>query len=79
MATPIQPVLCGCKCVGGKIAFCALHERAENLLAVVEHLQMFLSNVKLADESDAIRLREVILPYVLDTLARAKKDILPIK
>ena len=40
----------------------------------VEHLQMFFSNVKIADESDAIRLREVILPYVVDALRRAKKD-----
>ena len=50
-----------------------------DFLAVVEHLQMFLSNVKIADESDAIRLREVILPYVGDALKRAKKDIPPMK
>jgi len=75
MATPGGPIQCGCKVIGGKIVFCALHERAENLLAVVEHLRDFLSNVKIADESDAIRVREVILPYVVDALRRAKKDI----
>jgi hypothetical protein len=43
--------------VQDKIVFWTLHERAENLFAVVEHLQAFLSNVKIADESDAIRVR----------------------
>jgi len=79
MTAPSRPAFCGCKVINGKIVFCALHERAENLLAVVEHLQAFLSNVKIADESDAIRLREVILPYVVDALRRAKKDIPPMK
>lgn len=65
MATPSRPAFCGCKVVNGKIVFCALHERAENLLAVVEHLQAFLSNVKIADESDAIRVRE--LYYTMST------------
>ena len=70
-----NPILCGCKIVKGKIVFCALHARAEKLLAVIEHLRQFLGSVQLADEKDNNRLQKVILPYVHDQIQRARKDI----
>jgi len=45
------------------------------LLAVAEHLRQFLSNVKLADEQELIRLREVILPCVNDAIARRVRTV----
>ena len=53
-----------CKYRMGRIQFCSLHARAENLLAVVEHLGKISHRRTMANEKDEIMGREVILPYL---------------
>ena len=64
---------CKVKRLTGKIEFCSLHKRAENLLLVAEHVRDFLKKAKMADEADENRLRRVILPYVEDAITKASK------
>ena len=66
---------CRCRIVSDRIVFCSLHERAANLLHVIEHLYDFLKTTTVADPMQANRLREIVIPYVLKQIRLAKKDV----
>ena len=65
--------VCRCKIVKDRIAFCALHESAERLLATCDHLRKFLKNLKVAEQKDENMIREIILPYLDRQIAAAEK------
>ena len=69
---------CRCRYHIGRIVFCSVHERAENLLAVVERLERFLSGAAMASEKDEIMRREIIVPYLQAAIGKAKRDVPPI-
>jgi hypothetical protein len=70
-ATP--PVLCGCKVVDEKLQFCALHENAQQLLAACEYVRKFLTTLTVARQEDTNLVRELVLPYLDNVIAAAKK------
>lgn len=57
----------------GKIAFCAIHGAAENLLTALEYARRFTGDHPMkVPEQEATKL-QVVLPYLDDVLARARK------
>ncbi len=70
-ATP--PALCSCKVVDEKVQFCALHENAQQLLAACEYVRKFLTTLTVARHEDASLVQELVLPYLDNVIAAAKK------
>jgi len=73
MVEATSPTICRCKIIRNRIVFCALHERAERLLATCDHLRKFFATLKVAEQKDDNMVREVILPYVDRQIAAAEK------
>jgi hypothetical protein len=73
MVDTTSSTICRCKIVKNRIAFCALHESAERLLATCDHLRKFLKTLKAAEQKDENMIREVILPYLDRQIASAEK------
>jgi hypothetical protein len=69
----IPPVLCTCRVVDGKVQFCALHGNAQQLLAACEYTRKFLTTLTAARKDDTDLLRELVLPYLDNVIAAAKK------
>jgi len=69
----IQPVLCSCKVVDEKLRFCALHENAQQLLAACEYVRKFLTTLTATRQEDTNLVRELVLPYLDNVIAAAKK------
>jgi hypothetical protein len=69
----IPPVICSCKVVDQKVQFCALHENAERLLAACEYVRKFLSALTVSRHEDSNLIRELVLPYLDNVIAAAKK------
>ncbi len=69
----IPPVICTCKAVDEKVQFCALHDNAERLLAACEYVRRFLSTLVVSRQEDTQLIRELILPYLDNVIAAAKK------
>ena len=69
----IPPDLCTCRVVDGKVQFCALHENAQQLLAACEYARKFLAKITVTRKEDTDLLRELLLPYLDNVIAAAKK------
>jgi len=69
----IPPVLCSCKVVDDKLQFCALHDNAQQLLAACEYVRKFLTTFTAARQEDTNLVRELVLPYLDNVIAAAKK------
>lgn len=69
----IPPVLCSCKVVDEKLQFCALHDNAQQLLAACEYVRKFLTTLAVARHEDTNLVRELVLPYLDNVIAAAKK------
>jgi hypothetical protein len=69
----IPPVLCSCKVVDEKLQFCALHENAQQLLAACEYVRKFLTTLTATRQEDTNLVRELVLPYLDNVIAAAKK------
>ncbi len=67
------PVLCSCKMVDEKLQFCPLHESAQQLLAACEYVRRFLATLTVVRQEDTNLVRELILPYLDNVIAAAKK------
>ena len=64
---------CSCRIVDEAMVFCPLHSHAESLLEVCEYLHKFLTTAKLARQEDQDLVRELILPYLGNTISEATK------
>ena len=69
----IPPVICSCKVVDEKVQFCPLHDNAERLLAACEYVRKFLSTLVVSRQEDNQLIRELVLPYLENVIAAAKK------
>ena len=64
---------CRCKIESGKIAFCAIHAAAENLFTALEYARRFIGDCPLAVPQQEATKLQIVLPYLDDVLARARK------
>lgn len=70
---PITPSHCSCRIQDEAIVFCPLHAHAESLLETCDYLRKFLATLRLARHEDQELMREVILPYLRNTVSAATK------
>jgi hypothetical protein len=73
MVEGAPPITCYCKIVGGRIAFCALHAQAAALVTTCEHVRRFLNDLQVVSKEDAIKIKQVILPYIDRQIAAARR------
>lgn len=68
------PTFCFCKIENVKIVHCALHARAESLVGVCEHIYELLRKLEVVQDADRIKIQEIILPYIEDSINRAMSE-----
>jgi len=73
MVNASPPFLCTCKIDKQKIIFCPCHKSAENMLAALAYVRDFLGAHSMAAKGDEGLKKQIILPYLDDVLARARK------
>ena len=68
------PTFCFCKIDKGRIVHCALHAHANALVSVCESIYQMLRKLEVVRDADRIKIQEVDLPYIEDTINRAMSE-----
>ena len=71
MVHAITLIVCRCTVAGNRIVFCLCTSRTDSLLRACEYLRQMLMTIKPANAGEEVFIKQVVLPYANDAIARA--------